>query len=40
MLQGAHVVLDVLKFNNSMPNQIHALSLSKGASLQLRIRTI
>lgn len=40
MLQGAHVVLDVLKFNNSMPYQIHALPLCKAASSQLRIRTI
>lgn len=40
MLQEAHIVLDVLKFNNSVPNQIHALSLCKGAPSQLRIRTI
>lgn len=40
MLQEAHVVLDVLKFNNSVPNQLHALSLCKEASSQLRIRTI
>lgn len=39
MLQEAHGVLDV-KFNNSVPNQIHALSLCEGASSQLRIRTI
>lgn len=40
MLQEAHVVLEVLKFNNGVPNQIHALSLCEGASSQLRIRTI
>lgn len=40
MLQEAHVVLEVLKFNNSVPNHIHALSLCEGASSQLRIRTV
>lgn len=40
VMQEAHVVLNVLKFNNSMPNCIHILSLCEGGFSQFVIRTI
>lgn len=40
MMQEDHVVLNVLKFNNSMPSHIHIRSLCEGAFSQFVIKTI